>query len=157
MATDRKVYEHHPAFLTDTKRQLHVATGNLCLKAWNAREAALTSPGMAASPPTMPAFTQTLRQQRTRSKNPSTAAQPPVAESGTNLFAANDHIPGGPFPVAANVDTNPGAYGEFDTTMLADFSMEDVSPMNWDEWDTLVNGYGTSQLSDWTNLPGLSS
>lgn len=50
-----------------------------------------------------------------------------------------------------------GADGDFDTTMLADFSMEDISPMNWDDWDTLVNGYGTNQLQDWTNVPGLST
>lgn len=150
-----QTYEHHPAFLTDTKRQLHVATGSLCLKAWQAREKALSRQGMAPFPPATPDFIQTLHQQR--SKNFSAAVQPPTFDSSTGFFASNNQNPDGLFPLAANVGMDLGANGEFDTTLLADFSMEDVSSMKWDDWDTLVNGYGTSQLQDWTNLPGLSN
>lgn len=148
-----QVYEHHPAFLSDTKRPLHVATGSLCLKAWQAREAAVATQGMASFPPSTPAFIQVLRQQRSKHA----LAQPLVADSSTIVGNSNEQNPGGLFPISADMNMNIGAHGDFDTTLLADFSMEDISPMNWDDWDTLVNGYGTNQLQDWTNVPGLSS
>jgi hypothetical protein len=150
-----QTYEHHPAFLTDTKKPLHVATGSLCLKAWQAREAALAGQGMASFPPSTPAFVQILRKQRT--KYTSAAVEPPIVNSGANLFASNDQNIGVLFTLPTKLNTDIGVGGEFDTTLLADFSMEDISPMNWDEWDSLVNTYGTNQLSDWTNVPGLSS
>lgn len=147
-----QTYEHHPVFLTDTKKPLHLATGSLCLKAWQAREAALARQGMAAFPPNTPAFIQVLRKQR--SKHTPAAAQPLIAGGSTNVFASNEQNVGEQFPVATNMDI--GTNGEFDTTMLADFSMEDISPMNWDEWDNLVNGYGPNQFQDWINVPGIS-
>jgi hypothetical protein len=151
-----ETYEHHPAFLSDARRPLHVATGNLCLKAWKAREAALARTGMAAFPPSTPGFVQTLRQQRSRKA----ALAPDVSVTGDNLFSTTSQTTlTGAFPAHANADADMafGANGEFDTDMLADFSMEDVSPMNWEDWDALVTGYGTSQQLDWTNLPGLST
>lgn len=151
-----ETYEHHPAFLTDTKRPLHVATGNLCLKAWTAREAALARTGMAAFPPSTPGFVQTLRQQRSGKVAP--ALDVPLI--GDSLFVTTGQTNAdGDFPSYANTTTDIAfdASGGFDTNMLADFSMEDVSPMNWDDWDALVTGHGTAQLQDWTNLPGLSA
>lgn len=131
---------------------MHLATGSLGLKAWQAREAALARQGMAAFPPNTPAFIQVLRKQR--SKHTPAAAQPLMAGGSTNVFASNEQNVGEQFPVATNMDI--GTNGEFDTTMLADFSMEDISPMNWDEWDNLVNGYGPNQFQDWINVPGIS-
>jgi Fungal specific transcription factor domain/Fungal Zn(2)-Cys(6) binuclear cluster domain len=150
-----ETYEHHPTFLSDTKRPLHVVTGNLCLRAWKAREAALARAGMAAFPPSTPGFVQTLRQQRWRKA----ALAPEVSVTGDNLFATTGQTTiAGAFPAYANTNADMafGANGEFDADILADFSMEDVSPMNWEDWDALVIGHGTSQLQDWTNLPGLS-
>jgi hypothetical protein len=150
-----QTYEHHPTFLSDAKRPLHFAAGSLCLKAWQAREAAMARQGMASFPPSTPAFIQVLRQQR--SKHALAATQPPLADSTTNMFTSNDQNPGGLFSVPTNMNMDISADGDFDTTMLADFSMDDISPMNWDDWDALVDGYGTNQLQDWTNVPGLSS
>ena len=152
-----EMYQHRPAFLTDTKRPLHVATGSLCLKAWQAREAVLATQGMASLPSMTPAFIQTLRQQRSKHTPPT--AHPLGAGSRTDMFPSHyqNPNPGGLFSAPTNTNMEFGVNGDFDTMMLADFSMEDVSPMDWDEWDNLVKGYGTSQLQDWTDVPGLSS
>ena len=57
-----EVYETNPDFVTNTKKALYVAVGNLCLKAYNAREAALAKEGKPI-PPT-PSYIKTFRRQR---------------------------------------------------------------------------------------------
>ena len=39
------IYDNNPDMVTNTKKPLHVAVGNLCLKAWTAREAAWAEQG----------------------------------------------------------------------------------------------------------------
>ena len=56
------VYENTPDMLVDTKKPIHIAVGNLCLKAYSDREAALQN-GNIGPPPT-PAFILQLREQR---------------------------------------------------------------------------------------------
>ena len=148
-----QTYEHHPAFLTDTKRPLHVATGNLCLKAWQVREASFARKGMALFPSNTPSFVKTLRQQR--AKQTAACTQAPLADVNSDTLASGDLNHTEVLPFDVNVDMDIGAEGMFDTTTLADLSMEDINTINWDEWDSLVNGYG--QLHHWSNLPGLSS
>ena len=55
-------YEHNPDMISNTKKAVHVAVGNLCLKAYSAREAALQSQG--APVPPAPDYILQLRQQR---------------------------------------------------------------------------------------------
>lgn len=55
-------YENNPDMVFDTKKPTHVAVGNLCLKAYSAREAA--SQNANISPPPTPEFILQLRQQR---------------------------------------------------------------------------------------------
>ena len=55
-------YENTPDMVFDTKKPIHVAVGNLCLKAYSDREAALQN-GNVCPPPT-PEFILQLRQQR---------------------------------------------------------------------------------------------
>lgn len=55
-------YENSPSLVFDTKKPIHVAVGNLCLKAYSDREAALQN-GNIYPPPT-PDFILQLRQQR---------------------------------------------------------------------------------------------
>jgi hypothetical protein len=57
------IYENTPELGSDMKKPIHVAIGNLCLKAYNARESALRSKSMFC-PPT-PGFVENLRQHRT--------------------------------------------------------------------------------------------
>ena len=55
-------YEINPGIVFDTKKPIHVAVGNLCLKAYSAREAALQNENICPSP--TPEFIGQLRQQR---------------------------------------------------------------------------------------------
>ncbi|KAK4694248.1 hypothetical protein P7C71_g3307, partial [Lecanoromycetidae sp. Uapishka_2] len=57
-----EVYETNPDFITNSKKALYVAVGNLCLKAYKAREAALTKEGKPVS--ATPSYVIALRQQR---------------------------------------------------------------------------------------------
>ncbi|MCJ1401443.1 hypothetical protein MMC11_004656 [Xylographa trunciseda] len=56
------IYENTPDMVFDMRKPIHVAVGNLCLKAYGAREAALQN-GNTYSPPT-PEFILQLRHQR---------------------------------------------------------------------------------------------
>ena len=57
-----QVYETNPEFVTNTKKALYVAVGNLCLKAHNAREAALEKRGQRTGFP--PSYVVTFHRQR---------------------------------------------------------------------------------------------
>ena len=57
-----KTYENNPDMVFDTKKPTHVAVGNLCLKAYSAREA--TSQNANICLPPTPEFILQLRQQR---------------------------------------------------------------------------------------------
>lgn len=85
-----EVYETNQDFVTNTKKALYVAVGNLCLKAYNAREAALAKEGKPI-PPT-PSYIRTFRKQReaanARRKHRQVAvknAKPPI--EGLPIFA----------------------------------------------------------------------
>jgi hypothetical protein len=56
------IYENTTEMLSDMKKPIHVAVGNLCLKGYSAREAALSSSNMYS--PTTPSFILKLRQLR---------------------------------------------------------------------------------------------
>ena len=55
-------YENNPDMVFDTNKPTHVAVGNLCLKAYSARETALQNADIC--PPPIPEFILQLRQQR---------------------------------------------------------------------------------------------
>ncbi|KAL2430844.1 Aurofusarin cluster transcription factor aurR2 [Exophiala dermatitidis] len=57
------VFEISPTYITNTKKALHVAIGALCLKAYTAREAALSKAGRPL-PQQTPWYIETLREQR---------------------------------------------------------------------------------------------
>lgn len=59
-------YENNPDMVSNTKRPIHVAVGNLCLKAFNTREAALMKKGKSI--PRAPEYIKKLRQQREEAK-----------------------------------------------------------------------------------------
>ena len=59
-------YENNPDMVSNTKRPVHVAVGNLCLKAFNSREVALMKEGKSIPP--APEFITKLRQQREAAK-----------------------------------------------------------------------------------------
>ena len=59
-------YENNSGMVSNTKRPIHVAVGNLCLKAFNAREVALMNEGKSIPP--APEYITKLRQQREAAK-----------------------------------------------------------------------------------------
>lgn len=59
-------YENNPTWISNTKRPIYVAVGNLCLKAFNAREATLVKDGEV--PPIPPHMIMELRRQREAAK-----------------------------------------------------------------------------------------
>ncbi|KAH0833587.1 hypothetical protein AYO21_05266 [Fonsecaea monophora] len=59
-----EIYRHHPQFVTDYKKPLHVAVGSLCLKAYSAREAALRETTRGVFPKVTPEYIRILREQR---------------------------------------------------------------------------------------------
>lgn len=82
-------YENNIDMVFDTRRPIHVAVGNLCLKAYSSRETALQNGGMFL-PPT-PQFIMQLRQQREVAKAKkqardakSSSSQDPVSHNQAN-------------------------------------------------------------------------
>ena len=75
------VYENHPDMVSNTKKTVHRAVGNLCLKAFNAREAALMNEG--ESIPRAPEYIIKLRQQREASKTRSKSRNAKTKETET--------------------------------------------------------------------------
>ncbi|EXJ82698.1 hypothetical protein A1O3_06512 [Capronia epimyces CBS 606.96] len=61
-----EVFHHHPNYVTDHRKPLHVAVGSLCLKAYSARERALreSTHGLQPNALAVPDYIQTLREQR---------------------------------------------------------------------------------------------
>ena len=60
-------YRNNPDIISNTKKPIHVAVGNLCLKAWTAHEAATMAP-QGRKVPSEPDFITQLRQQREAAK-----------------------------------------------------------------------------------------
>ncbi|MCJ1312246.1 hypothetical protein MMC25_005920 [Agyrium rufum] len=58
----REIYECNPDYVTNTKKPLYMALGNLCLKAYHARKAALEMEGLPI--PLTPPYIKTLSKQR---------------------------------------------------------------------------------------------
>jgi hypothetical protein len=160
------IYEDTPGLGSDMKKPLHVAIGNLCLKAYGAREASLLSNNMY-SPPT-PCFIQNLRQRReaamAKRKARVAKLQTPTEDTFTGLHAGQDErgealnfqqstIPNqpnfgqtgtaaeaDPFYLFGGFDDNPsnGLYMDLDFALPDDYNIEDYAPepINWEQWDT---------------------
>jgi hypothetical protein len=69
-----EVYRHHPHFLTDYKRPLHLALGSLCCKAYAIRERALMEHTNGVLPTETPDYILKLREQRERLSQSSRSA-----------------------------------------------------------------------------------
>ncbi|KAL8801381.1 MAG: hypothetical protein Q9182_004495 [Xanthomendoza sp. 2 TL-2023] len=81
----RHTYENNADMISDTKKPIHVAVGNLCLKAYGAREAALQEENIR--PPPTPEFISQLRQQREVAK---AKRQARIAKGSQSETPAND-------------------------------------------------------------------
>lgn len=154
-------YEHTPAMVTDMQKPIHVAVGNLCLKAFAARETALRNENMYF-PPT-PAFILQLRTWRElakvkqqmrvakRARNERgtvaiNACHPPETTTTTNdtLLQSPDTLePDTSFNEFSSFDAfdhDPieSSAINFDFMLPEDYNMEDNSldPINWEQLDS---------------------
>ncbi|OCT48296.1 putative C6 transcription factor [Cladophialophora carrionii] len=132
-----EIYRHHPYFVTDYKRPLHVAVGSLCLKAYAAREKALRASTNGVFPKFIPEYIQQLREQRETGPLQRAKAASSKMRSGNARDAVND---------AGSSDN------QFPTTM----GWESISPPTQPTPSHLFSAdtaYGTSNASSQLPLP----
>jgi hypothetical protein len=156
------IYDNTPELGSDMKKPIHVAIGNLCLKAYNAREDALRSKNTHC-PPT-PRFVEKLRQRSAAANarrlvrlekahqqhqpNESLANSGPVVPSDRrhgstsnppNLYQASASAEVDPFHLFENINDNNQAnnYMDLDFGLLDNYDMDDYVPdtIDWEQWD----------------------
>jgi hypothetical protein len=122
-----KVYDNHPEMLRDSRSTLYFAIGNLAVKAWEKRlEAVTTKQGF--SQPTTPQFIILLRSQRKMQNRNTTKHVSNVSEWPTAEVLPQPKLE--PQEMLSNWDT---------FSMPSDMIM-DGSPMDWEYWQTLIDG-----------------
>lgn len=136
-----EVFEHHPDFITDTKRPLHVAIGNLCLKAYGAREQTRSRATDPLVVPETPTFISLLRAQRTvKPRTPTGAVSLQPGNPDVSQIAPS-------FPTAPVPYLDAGAIGVDGFDMNADFNflttMPSEVPSDWSQWDHLLHDFMT--------------
>ena len=131
-------FEHRPEMLSETKNSLYYAIGNLTLKAWAKREEA---GGLYQGPHqlTPPRFISVLRSQRNIA---SPAPPPPTAEwRGENSSANSNRMIGytsNTLPEYSSYDTVAEQWKSMDFGY--DMNMPDITPNDWEYWQTLMDG-----------------
>jgi hypothetical protein len=80
-----EIFAHHPNFVTDNRKPLHVAVGSLCLKAYSAREAALREKTAGVLPRVVPDYIQLLRGQRQAAGTGAGAASQSSEKAGKDV------------------------------------------------------------------------
>ena len=140
------IFKHHPNFISDYKKPLHIAIASMCLKAWRAREKAQVENPQGSSWLDTPPFILQLCKQREAEETRANAKRyeaskldlMPQAED-MNLTAQPQlrdtlimpNIPGGQQFLLDN---------GFDSLFSPDFSapMIDDMAIDWQRWDTLL-------------------
>jgi hypothetical protein len=146
-----------PSFLSDSRKPLHLAIANLCLKAWRAREKAQAENPDALSWLETPEFIQQLRTQRAakeakiaETKGSKTShlnlipqaadmkLTPPQSQSQTpSTLNSQPMSAGGP-----QLHQSGSNHNVFDPMFSPDdFAVMDDMPMDWQRWDTLLNDF----------------
>lgn len=137
----------------DTKKPVHVAVGNLCLKAYSAREAALHN-GCVCPPPT-PEFILQLRQQREIAKAKRQArdakSTPPEDPLSHGQADARDVGPRPDAGVIYSNDTLESTYLQ-QSTALHPPSLTQTGGATEDDPIWFINGFDDSQVR---NLDGV--
>ncbi|KAJ9609778.1 hypothetical protein H2200_006106 [Cladophialophora chaetospira] len=153
------VYKNHPNFITDRRKPLHLALGNLYLKAWRAREKAQAESPQALTWIETPHAIQQLRSQRdVRAAKAAEAKRSDVSHlnlipkaEDMKLTPQSSHsshqeaarpTPQTFSPSSQSIpQMTPG--GTFPSTTYSpdDFSVMDDMAMDWQRWDTLLNDF----------------
>ncbi|KZF26349.1 hypothetical protein L228DRAFT_10495 [Xylona heveae TC161] len=136
------MFQNHPEYIQSTKNALHVAVGNLTLKAWEALEAEFTRQNQPPPNPPPP-FISVLRYQRghsqTSSASPTNQKSPLKTSSEYSSTPADDPIittPTSGNPAGIPVDLAAG----IEAPLLTGSLPMDLSPMDWTYWDDLLQG-----------------
>ncbi len=133
------VFKHRPEFTKNTKNGLYFAIGNMALKAWEKRETALNG-----SQP--PKFVALLREER-KISTPLTASKRPLETSSDYQH----ELPSGLYqnvgtPQNFTNGSSTGTSGETPdwNAQAFDINMPEITPVDWEYWQTLMNGEGGS-------------
>lgn len=129
-------FQNRPEMINNTKNSLYVAIGNLVLKAWQKREEAQ---GNYQGPP--PRFISLLRSQRNIAdppRRPALEAPPPLNQyMGANGVA--NYGNNVPQQLTYN-NIRGGQWQESDAAMGFDTTMPEITPVDWEYWQTLMDG-----------------
>lgn len=160
-----EVYEINEDLATNTKKALNVAVGNLCLKAYEARESALAKEGKPMIPKIVPSYINTFRRRReaanARRKSrqaavkgaehlsinkrpiyPNTNQQQPLPPPPQQqVEGPQQPEPSGGSDLLSTFTENDYANLDLDLFSALDTSMEDAinQTIDWAKWDALIN------------------
>ncbi|KAH3934527.1 hypothetical protein HBH70_048500 [Parastagonospora nodorum] len=158
------IYESTPELGSDLKKPIHVAIGNLCLKAYRARETALLSNKMYSAP--TPTFIRNLRHRRENAIEKRKAREAKMQRSSEDNFVsrlefghsdatqslhqststntpkhnqADTATEVDPLRLFDGFDDNLAneLYMDLDFDLPSDYSMQDYAhePIDWSQWD----------------------
>ena len=123
-------FNHHPEFIHETRKPLHLAVSNLCLKAYAAREASQAASSPTRQPPPPPKFIEALREKHAKSKSPT-----PIIIDG---------LPGPNPPPINQPDFADFANASLDPSFFGDgFGMGN---MDWSLWNETALQYNDTNL-----------
>ncbi|RDL41217.1 uncharacterized protein BP5553_01196 [Venustampulla echinocandica] len=132
------IYKCYPELLSSKTNELHLAVGELTLKAWGARELNLRTTNQFVETPD---FILDLRSQRSRQS----------AKTGDKIpNLTNISYPAGPDQNVEHIRNNttgtgsglPWGFIDYDPSMPIDRVVSmDMAPMDWEYWDNLFREY----------------
>lgn len=135
-----EVYNHHPELLTDANNALNIAIGNLTIKAWKAREIELERQQRRpqTSPPDFISTLHYQRETRTRLLAPTPSFSEPMITTPDGPLArerqARDIH-------ESDVSMGSATSSGLDNPRPSDSPPEEHSPVNWAEWDSLLQTF----------------
>ncbi|KAL1981415.1 hypothetical protein VTN96DRAFT_2675 [Rasamsonia emersonii] len=126
------VFDYHPRLIKDTDNTLYVAIGDLTLKAWEAREAALSSEAVDLSRQSIPNYIFALLSRRNSNAGDSFVK---TAIAAADSRQSTDRQ-------SQSVHDNDGQAANFNSTMDETTSMSLEAPsVDWTFWEDLLQGH----------------
>lgn len=175
----RHTYDEYPRLLNDVKKPLHIAIGNLTLRAWDAEgenypfERKISKPGTPQSPQTqwydqkakpLPHFIAKLREQRQpRSSNTSlSSAVTPVSQfqpsQQPSSLPQHSSLPYEVQTQSASIpmvqSTSTAFQSGFDALYGSALEPMNIDATDWDQWERLL---ADSQVQDWSTSLALQA
>ncbi|KIX93515.1 uncharacterized protein Z520_10693 [Fonsecaea multimorphosa CBS 102226] len=143
------VFRNHPAFISDQKKPLHIAIGNLCLKAWRAREKAQGENPQGLQWLDTPQFILQLRKEREAQEGKADVSRAAafhlistLQAEDTNLEVEAQQLNNATAQTMPSVQQFEQPVNTLDPTFSPhDFSVMDNMAMDWQRWDTLLNDF----------------